>query len=68
MPGENLEDYLARIEKDILLQALEKVGGNKTSAASLLDISFRSLHYRLGKLSIAGKNDDKTINSSSVSI
>ncbi|WP_456446903.1 sigma-54-dependent transcriptional regulator [Thiolapillus sp.] len=59
MPGENLEDYLARIEKDILLQALEKAGGNKTSAASLLGISFRSFRYRLGKLGIAGKDDDK---------
>ncbi len=59
MPGENLEDYLARIEKDILLQALEKAGGIKTSAANLLGISFRSFRYRLGKLGIAGKDDDK---------
>ena len=59
MSGENLEDYLVRIEKDILLQALEKAGDNKTSAASLLGISFRSFRYRLDKLSIAGKDDDK---------
>ncbi|BAO45276.1 sigma-54-dependent transcriptional regulator [Thiolapillus brandeum] len=59
LPGENLEDYLARIEKDILLEALEETGGNKTSAASRLGISFRSFRYRLGKLGIAGKDDEK---------
>jgi two-component system response regulator PilR (NtrC family) len=59
MPGENLEDYLARIEKEILLKALEEAGGNKTSAAARLGISFRSFRYRLGKLDIAGKDDEK---------
>ncbi|WP_456373681.1 sigma-54-dependent transcriptional regulator [Thiolapillus sp.] len=57
LPGENLEDYLARIEKDILLKALEESGGNKTSAANRLGISFRSFRYRLGKLDISGKDD-----------
>ncbi|WP_457665111.1 sigma-54-dependent transcriptional regulator [Thiolapillus sp.] len=56
--GENLEDYLARIERDILLQALEESRWNKTSAAGRLGISFRSLRYRLSKLGIDNKDDD----------
>ncbi|WP_419612722.1 helix-turn-helix domain-containing protein [Thiolapillus sp.] len=58
MDGENLEDYLARIERDILLQALEESRWNKTSAAGRLGISFRSLRYRLSKLGIDNKDED----------
>ena len=59
LPGESLEDYLARVEKDILLKALDEAGGNKTSAANRLGISFRSFRYRLNKLGIGGKNEAK---------
>ncbi len=59
LPGESLEDYLARVEKDILLKALDEAGGNKTSAANRLGISFRSFRYRLNKLGIGGKNEEK---------
>ena len=52
LDGENLEDYLARIERDLLLQALEAARWNKTAAAGRLGISFRSLRYRLSKLGI----------------
>jgi len=38
-----------RLEKTMLLKALEKTGGNKTEAAKLLNISFRSIRYRLDK-------------------
>lgn len=58
LDGENLEDYLARIERDILLQALEESRWNKTSAAGRLGISFRSLRYRLSKLGIDNKDED----------
>ncbi len=58
LAGESLEDYLARIERDILLQALEASRWNKTSAASKLGISFRSIRYRLSKLGIDNKEDD----------
>jgi len=59
LPGESLEDYLARVEKDILLKALDEAGGNKTSAANRLGISFRSFRYRLNKLGIGGKDEEK---------
>ncbi|RMH43764.1 MAG: sigma-54-dependent Fis family transcriptional regulator [Gammaproteobacteria bacterium] len=47
--GMSLDDYLHDIEKRELLAALEETGGNKTKAAELLGISFRSLRYKLKK-------------------
>ncbi len=58
LAGESLEDYLARIERNILLQALEETHWNKTSAAGKLGISFRSFRYRLSKLGIDNKEGD----------
>ncbi|WP_457673245.1 sigma-54-dependent transcriptional regulator [Thiolapillus sp.] len=58
-PGESLEDYLARVEREILLKALDEAGGNKTSAANRLGISFRSFRYRLNKLGIGSKDEEK---------
>ena len=37
-----------------VLKALERTAGNRTLAARLLGISFRSMRYRLSKLGIAG--------------
>lgn len=51
----SLDDYLADIEKEVLMGALEKVRWNKTLAAKELNITFRSLRYRLQKL---GLDDD----------
>jgi two-component system response regulator PilR (NtrC family) len=47
-----LDDYLESIEKTLLLQALEKNRWNRTATAKELQISFRSLRYRLKKLAI----------------
>jgi two-component system response regulator PilR (NtrC family) len=47
-----LPEYLESIEKKILLDALEKTGNNKTAAAKLLGVSFRTLRYRLAKLGL----------------
>lgn len=44
-----LEEFLADIEKQILLSAIDDSNGNKTAAAKLLGISFRTLRYRLKK-------------------
>ena len=38
-----------RLEKTQLLKALDATGGNRTDAAKLLNISLRSLRYRLQK-------------------
>ncbi len=47
-----LEDYLDRVERDAIMQALEKTRYNKTAAAKLLGITFRALRYRLDRLGI----------------
>jgi len=47
-----LPDYLESLEKQAMLEALEKTGQNKTAAARLLGVSFRTFRYRLGKLGI----------------
>jgi len=55
LPGrgaENLDDYLNRLERQAILEALEKTGGNRTAAARLLGVTFRSLRYRLERLGI----------------
>jgi two-component system response regulator PilR (NtrC family) len=47
-----LQDYLDRLEKSSIQQALEKTRYNKTAAARLLGVTFRSLRYRLQRLGI----------------
>lgn len=47
-----LPEYLDLIERDALLEALEKTRYNKTAAAKLLGITFRALRYRLARLGI----------------
>jgi len=47
-----LQDYLDRVEKEAIMQALEKTRYNKTAAAKLLGITFRALRYRLERLGI----------------
>lgn len=51
-PGESLEDYLTRVETDILSKTLEATRWNRTAAAKKLGLSFRALRYRLSKLGL----------------
>lgn len=46
------EEFMNTIEKRILENALESTRWNKTAAAELLGISFRTLRYKLQKLKI----------------
>jgi two-component system response regulator PilR (NtrC family) len=50
--SETLDDYLNRLEKQAILEALQKTGNNRTAAARLLGVTFRSLRYRLERLGI----------------
>ncbi|HEX7499638.1 MAG TPA: sigma-54 dependent transcriptional regulator [Polyangia bacterium] len=52
--GLDLEHHLEEYERSILIKALERTGGNRTEAARLLGVSFRSMRYRLSKLGITG--------------
>jgi len=47
-----LQDYLDRVEKQALLEALEKTRYNRTAAAKLLGITFRAMRYRMERLGI----------------
>jgi two-component system response regulator PilR (NtrC family) len=47
-----LQDYLDRIEKEAILEALEKTRYNRTAAAKLLGITFRSMRYRMERLGL----------------
>jgi two-component system response regulator PilR (NtrC family) len=55
--GFDLDEHLATIEKDILIRALEKNGGVRKKAAEYLNISFRSIRYRLSKFGLAEDED-----------
>ena len=47
-----LGDHLEDVERDAILKAMEKTRYNKTAAAKLLGISFRTLRYRIKKLGL----------------
>ncbi|HEY5789238.1 MAG TPA: sigma-54 dependent transcriptional regulator, partial [Gammaproteobacteria bacterium] len=51
-PALPLPDYLEAIERQRIVQALERTRWNRTAAAELLGVSFRTLRYRLKKLGI----------------
>lgn len=53
----SLSDYLEDIEKHAILKALAKANNNKTAAAKLLGVSFRTLRYRLAKLGLSKEDD-----------
>jgi len=47
-----LQDYLDQVERAAILEALEQARFNKTAAARVLGVTFRSLRYRLERLGI----------------
>jgi len=48
----DLDETLQEHEKKLILNALEKTKWNRTAAARLLGVSFRTLRYRLKKLGL----------------
>ncbi|MDP3036183.1 MAG: sigma 54-interacting transcriptional regulator, partial [Rhodocyclaceae bacterium] len=52
--GRPLQDYLDEQERKAILDALQKTRFNRTAAARILGVSFRSLRYRMERL---GLND-----------
>jgi len=52
-PGQqSLQDFLDEQERKVILAALEKTRFNRTAAARLLGVTFRSLRYRMERLGI----------------
>ncbi|MFQ5482636.1 MAG: helix-turn-helix domain-containing protein, partial [Nitrospinaceae bacterium] len=51
----DLESTLDEIEKSILLKALNKSNGIINKAAKMLNLSFRSMRYRVQKHQLKGK-------------
>jgi two-component system response regulator PilR (NtrC family) len=59
-----LTDYLENVEKKAIIQALSKTNNNKTAAAKLLGVTFRTLRYRLAKLGLSKETDTDLENDS----
>ncbi len=55
--GANLDELLNEVERRLLLSAIDRTAGNRTAAAKLLGITFRSLRYRLSKHGLGGDDD-----------
>jgi two-component system response regulator PilR (NtrC family) len=47
-----LQDYLDRVERTAINEALERTRFNRTAAAKLLGITFRAMRYRMERLGI----------------
>ena len=47
-----LPEYLDRLEREAILDALDKTRFNRTAAAKSLGITFRALRYRMERLNI----------------
>lgn len=50
-----LTDYLDRVEREAILEALNQTGFNRTAAAKILGVTFRALRYRMERLSVTDK-------------
>jgi two-component system response regulator PilR (NtrC family) len=57
--GLALDDVLNELERRLLLQALDRSRGNRTEAAKLLHVTFRSLRYRLKKHGLVHPSEDE---------
>ena len=58
LPGKYpLTDYLDRVEREVILEALNQTGFNRTAAAKILGVTFRALRHRMARLDITGSAD-----------
>jgi two-component system response regulator PilR (NtrC family) len=54
-----LTDYLDRIERETILEALQQTNFNRTAAAKILGVTFRALRYRMDRLSITEQDQER---------
>jgi two-component system response regulator PilR (NtrC family) len=52
-----LTDYLDRIEREAILEALKQTSFNRTAAAKILGVTFRALRHRMSRLNITGPDE-----------
>ena len=57
--GLDLDKVMGQIEKELLVKAIHAAGGIKKKAAKLLNITFRSMRYRVEKYSLGTIGDDE---------
>ena len=57
--GMDLEEIIGNLEKNLLIQALQRTKGLKKPAADLLQLSLRAFRYRLHKYQLSGFVSDK---------
>lgn len=55
--GRTLDDVVEQAEKKYISQVMKECGNNKTKAAKLLNISLRSLYYKLDRYGIEGEKE-----------
>lgn len=58
--GAALQDYLDHVERQAINDALNKTSGNRTAAARVLGVTFRSLRYRMERLGLRGDKGDRS--------
>jgi two-component system response regulator PilR (NtrC family) len=58
LPAAPLPAYLDQVEREAILAALAKTGFNRTAAAKLLGVTFRTLRYRMQRLGIRDPEND----------
>lgn len=47
-----MQDLLDQVERQAILDALKQANGNRTAAARLLGVTFRSMRYRMARLNL----------------
>lgn len=57
--GVDLDKVIGQIEKEILIKAIHAAGGIKKRAAKLLNITFRSMRYRIEKYNLGSMDDEE---------
>lgn len=57
--GIDLDKIIGQIEKELLIKAIHTSGGVKKKAAKLLNITFRSMRYRVEKYGLGGPGDEE---------
>ncbi len=57
--GIELDKVMGQIEKELIVKAIHQAGGIKKKAAKLLQITFRSMRYRVEKYNLGVLDDDE---------